>query len=54
MFTSIDKALAALVMGAASIIDLAYGPFFGVNEETLAGVIAILTPIVVYLIPNRD
>ena len=23
-----------------SIIDLAYGPFFGVNEETVAGVIA--------------
>lgn len=54
MLTTVDKALAALVLGFASIIDLAYGPFAGLNEEVVAGVIAILTPLIVYFVPNRN
>lgn len=53
MFTSIDKTLAALVLGLVSVGDLAHGPIGGINQDVIAGIIAILTPIVVYFIPNR-
>jgi hypothetical protein len=53
MLTTVDKALAALVLGLVSIVDLWHGPFGGLNQDVIAGIIAILTPIVVYFIPNR-
>jgi len=53
MYTSIDKAVAAAIMAIISIIALAGGLADVITEEWVAGVVAALTPIVVWLIPNR-
>jgi hypothetical protein len=54
MFTSIDKALVAMVMGILFIINT----FFGVNvswisQETVATIIGLITPVLVWAIPNK-
>lgn len=54
MFTSIDKALIALVMGVLFIVQT----YFGVNlawisQETVATIIGLLTPVLVWAIPNK-
>ena len=53
MFTSLDKALAALVMGLLSILNLVFGWNIGLAPETVSAVIAALTPLIVYLVPNK-
>lgn len=57
MFTEIDKALVALVLSIASIINLLWGfDLFGWGvhtEQTVGTIIAVLLPILVWLIPNR-
>ena len=54
MFTTIDKALAALVMGILSILNLLFGIDLGLSPETVSTIIAALTPLIVYLIPNKQ
>jgi hypothetical protein len=54
MFTSIDKALVALVMGLLFIVQ----QFAGINlswisQETVTTVIGLLTPVLVWAIPNK-
>jgi len=54
MFTSIDKALVAMVMGLLFILNT----FFGVNvtwisQETVATIIGLITPVLVWAIPNK-
>ena len=54
MFTSIDKALVAMVMGIHYIITT----FTGINtswisQETVATIIGLLTPVLVWAIPNK-
>jgi len=55
MFTSIDKALIALIMAALALVNLLSGHewFGGVSEEAVAWIVAILTPILVWAIPNK-
>lgn len=53
MFTSMDKALVALVMGVLFIMNSVFGVSLGFTEAQVAGVIGILTPILVWAIPNR-
>lgn len=55
MFTSMDKALVALVIAVLSIINLVWGiDLFGArSEETVGIIISVLMPILVYFIPNR-
>lgn len=53
MFTSIDKALVALVMGFLFILNSVFGLDFGVDEQTVASIIGFLTPVLVYFIPNK-
>lgn len=54
MFTSVDKALVALVMGALYV-----ATSFGVmvpawaSQTSIESVIGILTPILVYFVPNK-
>jgi hypothetical protein len=55
MITSIDKALAALVMSVLFLVNF----FFGVNlswisPDTVATVIALLTPVLVWAVPNKS
>jgi len=54
MFTSIDKALVAIIMGVAYIANSAFGVDFGLEQSTVSMVIGGLTPILVWLIPNRE
>jgi hypothetical protein len=54
MFTGMDKALVALVMGALYVWN-AFAPWqIGVSEETVQTIIGILTPVLVYAIPNKQ
>ncbi|MCK9361857.1 hypothetical protein M0Q28_06585 [Patescibacteria group bacterium] len=55
MFTSVDKALAAIVMGLAFLLN----SWFHISvpgwltPDSINQVLAVLTPLVVYLIPNK-
>lgn len=54
MFTSIDKALAAMVMGLLFIIQTYTG--FSVawlTPDTVATIIGLITPVLVWAIPNK-
>jgi hypothetical protein len=53
MFTSIDKALTAAVMGLLSIASLVFGWNFGIGEDAVIKIIAVVTPILVWLVPNK-
>ena len=53
MFTTFDKALVALVMAFLSILNIKFGFNLGLSEATVTGIIAALTPFLVYIWPNR-
>lgn len=53
MFTTIDKALVALVMGVLSILNLKFGFNLGFEENTISAIIGVLTPFLVWFTPNR-
>jgi hypothetical protein len=53
MFTTFDKALVALVMALLSLVNLGFGIDLGLDEATVGAIIAALTPLAVYLWPNR-
>jgi hypothetical protein len=54
MFTSIDKALVALVMGLLFIIQQFTGMSLSwISQETVTTVIGLLTPVLVWAIPNK-
>lgn len=53
MFTSFDKAIVGVIMGALYIANTVFGISLGFTEAQVAGVVGILTPILVYLIPNK-
>jgi hypothetical protein len=53
MFTTIDKALTAVVMGLLSILNLVFGISLGIEPATVQIIISALTPVLVYLIPNK-
>lgn len=54
MFTDMDKALVAAILGVLSILSIAFGwHLTWITEEGILAVIAIITPIIVYLVPNR-
>lgn len=54
MYTSLDKALVALIMAGASIGNLLFGEHWQVSEPYVTAVVAVATPILVYLVPNKD
>ena len=54
MFTSIDKALTAIVMAVAYLANTFVGIDLGWDETTVSVVIAGLTPILVWLVPNKS
>jgi hypothetical protein len=54
MFTSIDKALTALVMGLLFIIQTYTGFSLGwLTPDTVATIIGLITPVLVWAIPNK-
>lgn len=56
MFTSIDKALVAVIMGLLSVLNLMFGfvPPEWASADNVAMVIAGITPVLVWLIPNKS
>jgi hypothetical protein len=54
MFTSIDKALVAMVMGILFIVQ-AYTGFntSWISQETVTTIIGLITPVLVWAIPNK-
>lgn len=56
MFTSIDKAITAIVMGVLSILSLVFGwdiQSIGLTPEALAILLQLLNPLLVWAIPNK-
>ena len=53
MFTSIDKALTAVVMAALYLLNTFGGIDIGLSEETVSAIFAALTPLLVWLVPNK-
>jgi hypothetical protein len=55
MFTSVDKAITAVVLGLLSIVNIVWGVdlFGGYAEELIGIIIAILFPVLVYAVPNK-
>lgn len=53
MFTSIDKALVALVMALIYMANAFFNTGLVVPEDMVASVVALLTPLLVWAIPNR-
>jgi hypothetical protein len=54
MFTSVDKALVALVMAILFMLNYFFGisvPFL--SQDTVTTAISLLTPILVYFVPNK-
>ena len=54
MFTSIDKAIVAVIMGAVYLVNTFTGLDLGfVTPETINTVMSFVGPILVWLIPNK-
>ena len=55
MFTSIDKALVAAIMGILFIVQTYTGlSFWWATPDTVATIIGLITPVLVRAIPNRN
>lgn len=53
MFTSIDKALTALVMALLFLLNSFFGISIGLDPDLINGIITALTPVLVWLVPNK-
>lgn len=54
MFTSVDKALVALVMAVIWLVNFFFGINLGwISQDTVATVVGLLTPVLVWAIPNK-
>jgi len=54
MFSSLDKAIVATIMGVVYVLNSFGGFDIGLTEQTVSMVIGGLTPILVWLVPNRE
>lgn len=53
MVTSIDKALVAVIMGVLYLLNTFAGIDLGVSEATINAIIAAVTPLLVWIVPNK-
>lgn len=53
MFTSFDKALVGVIMGGLFILNSVFGINLGFTEAQVGAVIGVITPILIYFIPNK-
>ena len=53
MFTSIDKALVALIGSVVFLFNSFTGFHFGVDPGVVAAVVGVATPLLTYLTPNK-
>jgi len=54
MFTSFDKALAAIVMGVIYLLNSVFGLNLGISADTVNTIIVAVTPLLVWLLPNKS
>jgi hypothetical protein len=54
MFTSIDKALVAVIMGMIYVANTLLGTSIGLNVEIVSMIVGGLTPVVVWAMPNKS
>ena len=53
MMTQFDKALVALIMGVVQLANV-FGLHFGLDQGTVTTIVATLTPLLVYFVPNAS
>lgn len=53
MFTSIDKALTAIIMAILYLLNTFGVVDIGLSEETVGGILAAALPLLVWWIPNK-
>lgn len=53
MFTSLDKALVALIMSAVFVVNNFTSFHFFVDEQLANSIVAVLMPVLVYVFPNK-
>jgi hypothetical protein len=53
MFTSIDKALVAVIMGGLYLAKTYFGIDLGLSEATAGTIASFITAVLVYLVPNK-
>lgn len=51
MYSNFDKALVAVIMGAIQLANV-LGLHFGVDEHTVTTIVATVTPILIWIVPN--
>jgi hypothetical protein len=51
MYTSLDKALVALIMSAVGVVGIIWHPL-NISPEAVTAVVGTVTPILVYFWPN--
>jgi hypothetical protein len=53
MFTTVDKAIVGLVMAVVFLVNNFTDFNFALGEDTVNAIAAVLTPLLVYIVPNR-
>lgn len=53
MFTTLDKAIAAGIMAVVFVLNNFTNFHFGVSEEVANAIASVISPILVYLVPNK-
>lgn len=53
MFTSMDKAIAAVLMGAGFVANRLWGWDIGLDESTYASIASVITGALVWAVPNN-
>lgn len=53
MSTEYNKAVVALIMALLVVAELHFGVTLGVTEDFVISLLALLSPILVWLVPNR-
>lgn len=51
--SAFNKAIVAVVMAVLTLVEVWGGWHFGISEDWVVSLLAILTPILVWLVPNR-
>lgn len=53
MFTTIDKALVAMIMAVLFLLSTYFNINLGFTEAQIAGFVTLITPFIVWLVPNK-
>jgi len=53
MISQWDKAIAAMLMASIFLVNQFFGLGINVSPETINTVVAVVTPVLVYLVPNK-